>query len=70
MKINKIGSVLGIIICFAITFSSIYAQAQKTTISKKFFEVDQSIEELRKELAELRKEIREIEIRTSIPEIK
>ncbi len=50
--------------------SSIYSQTKKTTISKKFFQVDQNINELRKELAQLRKQVREIEIRSSIPEIR
>lgn len=43
---------------------------KKISISKKFFKVDQNIDELRKEMAELRKQVREIEIRTSVPEIR
>jgi hypothetical protein len=44
-------------------------KAQKT-VSRKFFEVDQDIESLRQEIADLRKQIREMEIKTSIPEIR
>jgi hypothetical protein len=45
-------------------------QPKKSTTAQKFFETDQSIEELRKELAEIRQQIRAIELRTSTPEIR
>ena len=41
-----------------------------TTVTQKFFEVDQDIETLRKELADVRKQMRELEIMVSIPEIR
>lgn len=47
-----------------------FAQKKTTTVSQKFFEVDQDIESLRKELADIRKQMRELEIRVSVPEIR
>lgn len=46
------------------------AQTRRTTISQKFFEVDQDIKSLREEMAEVRKQMREIELRTSVPQIR
>ena len=43
---------------------------KKTTVSQKFFKVDQNIETLRKEMGDIRKQMRELEIRVSIPEIR
>jgi len=46
------------------------AQKTTTTVTRKFFEVDQNIESLRQEIAELRKQVRELEVKTSVPEIR
>lgn len=70
MRHNKIYKITIFSFLFLILSNPLFPQQKKTTVSRKFFEVDQSIEELRKEMAKLRKEIREIEIRTSIPEIR
>ncbi|MBL7068036.1 MAG: hypothetical protein ISS29_09345 [Candidatus Marinimicrobia bacterium] len=62
----KIITTISIILISQLTFS----QTKKTTVSRKFFEVDQNLESLRKELAEVRKQMRELEIRVSIPAIR
>ena len=58
-------------VCAVIAVSS-FAQSTspKTATNDKFFEVDQSIEELRQEITEIRRQIRDIELRTSPPEIR
>jgi len=45
-------------------------QSKPSTVSRKLFEVEKSVEDLRKEMAALRQQINEMEIRTSIPEIR
>lgn len=58
------------ILLLALIFSLTASAQKKTTVTEKFFEVDQDIESLRKELAEIRRQMRELEIRVSIPEIR
>lgn len=50
----------------------IFAQAvsTKTTLTQRFFQLEQTLEDVRREMAELRKQIREMEVRTSLPAIR
>ncbi|MDO9548151.1 MAG: hypothetical protein Q7J65_04200, partial [Candidatus Marinimicrobia bacterium] len=57
-------------IVFMLLGQPAFSQKKTTTVSQKFFEVDQDIETLRKELSDVRKQMRELEIRVSIPEIR
>lgn len=64
MKKTTIITIVCLLLC-----QSAFSQ-KKTTVSKKFFKVDQEIKALQKELADIRKQMREMEIRVSIPEIR
>jgi len=68
---QMIGSVL--ILCLVLGFGAQPLPAQSAEaqqVTKKFFELEQSIDELRQEMKNLRQEVHEIEIRASLPEIR
>lgn len=68
----KIITKLIVLIIFLSITSPTLLKAQKTTTtaSRKFYEIDQDLKALRQEIDELRKQIRELEIKSSIPEIR
>lgn len=61
-----------LISCLTILRIAVSAQqtSTKTTIAQRFFEIEKTLEETRKEMAALRQQIREIEVRTSLPTIR
>jgi len=69
MKLQNLSRVLLSVLILGTAAYTQQAKA-KSTSTQKFFEVDKNIEDLRKELATLRQKIRELEVRTSVPEIR
>jgi len=60
-----------LIILLSLTLSGLAQQtAPKATLTQRFFELEKSLEEVRKEMASLRQQVREIEVRASMPTIR